>query len=281
MKYFSFSKALKDGFYFLSETARKSTIIWIVFFVIMCLSVSLQFVLEPFIEQFVTFYGNLLASKIVDTEAILILPQFSGLFYLYVFCVSLVTTYLTCLVTKSAIILIRYPDFVVNKDSLKISFKVFLNYVWVSILFTSLVITGYLLLIIPAFVWLVTYRFSEYFLLEKEKGTVYSFSMSRKLTTGIRWKLFFSIFLTGILVALFSSLLQSISMNHQTVAHVLSGFINAFVLYYMAFFFASIYRQLIENYKLVPSMDPEFVKQYFIVRYSDDNNEEITSPNEE
>lgn len=278
MKYFSLTEALKDGFYFLSETARKSTIIWAVFFVLLCLTIVNQFMMQPVIEQFVNFYMGFVESAFISSPAMPALPKINGLIFVYSFCISLASSYLACLVTKSAILLIRYPDYVVTKDSLRVSFKVFLNFLWVSILFSLLLAAGYICLIIPALIWGMTYLFSRYFLIEKEKGTIYSFSMSRRLTSGIRWKLFFSMLLVGALTAIFSMIFVSVLMNYHTVSTIVTCFVTTFISYYMAFFLASIYRQLIENYKEDPSIDPEFVENYFIVRHI--NNEEALLKNE-
>ena len=108
--------------------------------------------------------------------------------------------------------------------------------------------------------------------------------MSRRLVDGFRLQLFFSIlvvsFLFGIILTFISFIGISIGTSETlALSSFLNGIAATFISFYLAFFSASIYRQLIECFKVNPSLDSEFVKRYFIVRYPkeeyEENNDEL------
>ncbi|MBW6441521.1 DUF975 family protein [Patescibacteria group bacterium] len=76
------------------------------------------------------------------------------------------------------------------KDLLKRSFKYFLGFTAVYILYMLTVGVGFILLMIPGLIFMVMFYPSIFIYLEKKPGIIESLKESKKLTSGYKWKVF-------------------------------------------------------------------------------------------
>lgn len=113
------------------------------------------------------------------------------------------------------------------------SFKVVANFYLSSILLSLIIILGVVLLIIPAFVFMIKYMFCGYLVLDRGAGPIQALKISGELTRGIKWRLFgflLSLFglslginLIGLLVlgvGLFVSIPISVVLSYTASAYV-------------------------------------------------------------
>ncbi|MDD4028871.1 MAG: YciC family protein [Caldisericia bacterium] len=285
MKGFSLEKAVRDGFYFCSAVGRRSKPLWMLFFVMWGLSLSQTILSEIVQNNLLQKIGMVTGSESLYLQKVLEM-LFSPTFILFFLGIALLRVIVQMILQKTAILSHRFSGEEIQPVFFKISWKVILNYFWLMFLFNLLVFGGLLLFIIPGIVWTYTYAFAPYMLLDKEKGTQYSFRMSRRLIDGLRWKYFLSVLLVSIVAGLliaativpFESLLHSESMF--SFVNVWSSLLSSFLVFYFVFFQASIYRQLVESIKFNPSIDREFAENYFVVRYNNEETEKKETPNE-
>lgn len=79
--------------------------------------------------------------------------------------------------------------------------NVFWNYLLATILYALIVIAGFILLIIPGFIWAIKYQFYGYFVIDKKMGAVEALKQSAAITEGERWNLFkFGLWQLGIII---------------------------------------------------------------------------------
>ena len=67
---------------------------------------------------------------------------------------------------------------------------VFVTYVLGALLFTLIVLAGFVLLAVPGIILSVMLQYYSYFIIDKNMGPVESIKASAALTKGVRWKLF-------------------------------------------------------------------------------------------
>ena len=73
------------------------------------------------------------------------------------------------------------------------------SYIGASLLYLLIVFGGLLLLIVPGFVWLVSYWLFPYALIDKEDGALAALSEAKRISQGARWYLFLFILVSIIL----------------------------------------------------------------------------------
>ena len=66
----------------------------------------------------------------------------------------------------------------------------FFSYLGANLLYGLIVAAGFLLLIIPGVLWMVTYWLFQYILIDKESGALVSLSEAKHISKGVRWPLF-------------------------------------------------------------------------------------------
>jgi uncharacterized membrane protein len=82
------------------------------------------------------------------------------------------------------------------------SYKLLLKYLAAKILYTLIVISGTLLLIVPGIIWAVKYSFYAYIIVDDDAGPIEALKKSSRITKGARWDLFvFGIIILAINVA--------------------------------------------------------------------------------
>ena len=78
-------------------------------------------------------------------------------------------------------------------------FPLFFKYLFGSILYGLIILSGMILLIIPGIVWAIKFQFLPYFIIDKGLGPIKALKNSSAITTGVKWKLFvFELLLLGI-----------------------------------------------------------------------------------
>jgi uncharacterized membrane protein len=102
-------------------------------------------------------------------------------------------------------------------------------YILGSILYSLVIMLGFILLIIPGFIFLTTYMFYSYSLMDKNTGVRESFRVSKAMTKGKRWKLFGFIIVLALvnvvgMLLLGVGLLFTIPLTSIALASVYVGF---------------------------------------------------------
>ncbi|HPJ12430.1 MAG TPA: hypothetical protein PLV00_03415 [Caldisericia bacterium] len=287
MKGFTFEKAFAEGFYFLSRVGRRCKLLWGLFFAMWGLMLG-STILSNTVTQ--TLVNNQISQNysnldlgIVGAADPAVLESVLGVvtspwFYVPLLIVAIFTTIIEILLRRAAILSHRFSGEDIEPSFFKVPWKVILNYFWLMLLFGLLQTAGILLFIIPGIIWSVTYAFAPFMLLDKQKGTIHAFRMGHRLINGVRWSYFASLLLIGVIVIVFI-LALTIPVNFLfpestttqlwfSFQNIWSTFLTTFVTFYLIFFNASIYRQLIESIKYNPSIDPIFVQDYFVTQDS-------------
>ncbi|HXK51884.1 MAG TPA: hypothetical protein PLE09_05040 [Caldisericia bacterium] len=285
MKGFTFEKAFAEGFYFLSRVGRRCKLLWGLFFAMWGLMLG-STILSNTVTQ--TLVNNQISQNysnldlgIVGAADPAVLESVLGVvtspwFYVPLLIVAIFTTIIEILLRRAAILSHRFSGEDIEPSFFKVPWKVILNYFWLMLLFGLLQTAGILLFIIPGIIWSVTYAFAPFMLLDKQKGTIHAFRMGHRLINGVRWSYFASLLLIGVIVIVFI-LALTIPVNFLfpestttqlwfSFQNIWSTFLTTFVTFYLIFFNASIYRQLIESIKYNPSIDPIFVQDYFVTQ---------------
>lgn len=79
--------------------------------------------------------------------------------------------------------------------------ELFFRYLWGTILYGLITTLGFLLLIVPGFIFLVRYQFVPYLIVDRRLGATEALSMSARLTDGMKWRLFvFDLALIGVTI---------------------------------------------------------------------------------
>lgn len=107
----------------------------------------------------------------------------------------------------------------------------FFSYVGGNILYGFIVFAGLLLLIIPGFLWLVSYWFFPYVLIDKESGIFAALSEAKRISKGIRLELFKFMIVMGALnlagvLTFFVGLFITVPITAVATAHVYRSLIN-------------------------------------------------------
>jgi uncharacterized membrane protein len=74
-----------------------------------------------------------------------------------------------------------------------------IRYIIASVLYSLIVIAGFILLIFPGFMWMMSYHMFQYFIIDKKMGPIEALKESRKITKGSRWNLFFFFILAALM----------------------------------------------------------------------------------
>jgi len=77
--------------------------------------------------------------------------------------------------------------------------RLFVRYIFATILYFLVVLLGLILLVIPGIVWGIKYSFYLYAILDKGLGAQDALSLSGKITKGSKWNLFFFGLLLGLI----------------------------------------------------------------------------------
>ncbi len=285
MKGFTFEKAFAEGFYFLSRVGRRCKLLWGLFFAMWGLMLGSTILSNTVTQTLVNNqisqnYSNLDLGVVGSSDPAVLESVLAVVtnpwFYIPLLIVAIFTTIIEILLRRAAILSHRFSGEDIEPSFFKVPWKVILNYFWLMLLFGLLQTAGILLFIIPGIIWSVTYAFAPFMLLDKQKGTIHAFRMGHRLINGVRWSYFASLLLIGVIVIVFI-LALTIPVNFLfpestttqlwfSFQNIWSTFLTTFVTFYLIFFNASIYRQLIESIKYNPSIDPIFVQDYFVTQ---------------
>lgn len=97
------------------------------------------------------------------------------------------------------------------RASLSIGMHKLIPFIWVSILSTLMVALGFVLLVIPGFIFLVWYRFAQNFtVIDDVRGSA-AMSASRRLVTGRWWSVFVRIALPALFFSVASSFFVAVA----------------------------------------------------------------------
>jgi len=95
-------------------------------------------------------------------------------------------------------------DFVFGREAdfaeLFRNYKFFFPYFFAQILYGLILFVGFLLLVIPAFIWGIKYGFFGYFVIDRKMGPISALKASAKLTQGIKLKLFLLILIFSLIM---------------------------------------------------------------------------------
>ena len=69
-------------------------------------------------------------------------------------------------------------------------YRLFFKYLLASILYSLIVLGGYVLLIIPGIIWGIKFWFFDYFVIDKKLGPIEALKRSSAITRGVKWDLF-------------------------------------------------------------------------------------------
>jgi hypothetical protein len=291
MKGFSFEKALVDGFYFCSRVGRRCKLLWGLFLAMWGLLLT-GTILNNTVTRSLTStltgnnYSNLDLGIVVPADPFVWESVIDVItnpwFFLPFLGVIIGTTIVEILLRRAAILSHRFSGEDIEPSFFKVSWKVILNYFWLVFLFGLLQFSGFLLFIIPGIIWSITYAFAPYMLLDKQKGTMHAFCMSHRLIDGVRWQYFSLLLLISVFSVIFILVLTLpvtllfpepvSSQSWFSFLNIWSTFLSTFVSFYTIFFTASLYHQLIESIKFNPGIDPVFVKDYFMLGESSEQN---------
>lgn len=87
----------------------------------------------------------------------------------------------------------------------------------VSLVYTLIVLAGFILLIIPGIIWSIKYQYMIYLVIDKNMGIRESMKLSAAMTDGVKWDLLAFEFITGIINVLgFFALIIGLLMTVPT-----------------------------------------------------------------
>jgi uncharacterized membrane protein len=75
----------------------------------------------------------------------------------------------------------------------------FLRFILGNILYLLLVSAGFVLLIVPGLVWMIKYQYVPYLIVDKDSPIGEAFSESGRITSGVKWPLFWFAILLGLI----------------------------------------------------------------------------------
>ena len=149
------------------------------------------------------------------------LPLFSTIFNLgYIF--------LTIAINIVGIkIALKFCDNDEREISQVISFtpSLFLRFAGGYILYSLLVVAGFILLIVPGVIWMVKYQYVIYFITDRDMEIGEAFKRSSEITNGVKWELFAFLILLSLInlagvICFFVGLLVTIPVTMVAMAYV-------------------------------------------------------------
>jgi len=107
----------------------------------------------------------------------------------------------------------------------KASAEEYLNYFLVSLVYSLIVMVGFILLIIPGIIWSIKYQYMMYLVIDKKMGVSEAMRTSAAMTDGVKWELFALEFVLGIInflgfLALVVGLLMTVPASAVAQARV-------------------------------------------------------------
>ena len=116
------------------------------------------------------------------------------------------------------------------------NFALFFKYLASAILYSLIVLAGFILLIVPGIIWGIRYQFFPYFIVDKNAGPVEALKRSAQITNGAKWDILGLNVITGIIA----------------IAGVVCLVIGLFVVYPVIWVaFAVVYKQLLQQTEMV------------------------------
>ncbi len=74
-----------------------------------------------------------------------------------------------------------------------------LRFILGNILYLLLVLAGFMLLIVPGLIWMIKYQYVPYLIVDKDSPIGEAFSESGRITSGVKWPLFWFAILLGLI----------------------------------------------------------------------------------
>ncbi len=74
-----------------------------------------------------------------------------------------------------------------------------LRFILGNILYMLLVFAGFVLLIVPGLIWMIKYQYVPYLIVDKDSPIGEAFSESGRITSGVKWPLFWFLILVGLI----------------------------------------------------------------------------------
>ncbi len=170
-KKFSIKEAVKFGW----DRMRENLGFFIVFLVI-CFLVSF------FFETFAGLFEERL-------------PIFSLLFSLG----SLLASFLISFISIRVALNICDGAALKASELLQFPLRRFLTFILGNILYMLLVAAGFVLLLVPGFIWMIKYQYVPYLIVDKDSPIGEAFSESGRITSGVKWPLFWFAMLLGLI----------------------------------------------------------------------------------
>lgn len=84
-------------------------------------------------------------------------------------------------------------------ELLQFSLPQFLRFILGNILYMLLVFAGFMLLIVPGLIWMIKYQYVPYLIVDKDSPIGGAFSESGRITSGVKWPLFWFLVLLGLI----------------------------------------------------------------------------------
>ena len=104
-------------------------------------------------------------------------------------------------------------------------YQLIIPYFIASVIYSVIVVVGFILFIIPGFVWAIKFRYFSYLMIDRNLGPIDALKESGKITDGVKWKLlWFSLALVGINIlgalALLVGLLVTVPLSMMAEVYV-------------------------------------------------------------
>lgn len=99
-------------------------------------------------------------------------------------------------------VILNYVDKkVADYSALRFDFKTYVNYVLATIIYTFIVVVGFLLLIVPGVIWAIQFQFYGYLIIDEGLTPIAALKRSLEITRGERGHLFvYGLILVGIMI---------------------------------------------------------------------------------
>lgn len=127
---------------------------------------------------------------------------------------------------------------------LKFDYRIFGRYLLLGLVVALIVIGGVILIIIPGIIWSLMYFFATHYFVLHHSSIKESLNMSSKITYGIKWQLFGTTLLVGIIRGLFQDA-DNVTTNYILV--LLASFIGIFMSYAYTYLFIDLYQQTFQD----------------------------------
>jgi len=123
---------------------------------------------------------------------------------------------------------------------LKIDYRLFGRFLLLSLVYGLIIIGGVLLFIIPGIIWGMIYFFSTRYFIMHRSSIKESLTGSSKLTYGVKWQLFGTTLLVGIISSLFR---DSDNIRVNLILGIITSFISVFMSYAYTYLFIDLHQQ--------------------------------------